>query len=81
MRKPTALTSCFFGRWISLRVDFLGGLFAAGLAAYLIYVPNEHALPSDTGFSLTMASTCLVPDFFTVSGLIADYHPKLDLAV
>lgn len=42
-------------RWISLRIDFLGGLFAAGLAAYLIYVPNEHVLPSDTGFSLTMA--------------------------
>ncbi|KAH9059058.1 P-loop containing nucleoside triphosphate hydrolase protein [Lactarius vividus] len=42
-------------RWISLRVDFLGGLFAAGLAAYLIYVPNERSLPSDTGFSLTMA--------------------------
>ncbi|KAH8986104.1 hypothetical protein EDB92DRAFT_1818416 [Lactarius akahatsu] len=42
-------------RWISLRIDFLGGLFAAGLAAYLIYVPNERSLPSDTGFSLTMA--------------------------
>ena len=44
-------------RWISLRVDFAGGLFAASLAAYLIYVPNDRALPSDTGFSLTMAST------------------------
>ncbi|KAH9041259.1 hypothetical protein EDB85DRAFT_1921835 [Lactarius pseudohatsudake] len=42
-------------RWISLRIDFLGGLFAAGLAAYLIYVPNARSLPSDTGFSLTMA--------------------------
>ncbi|KAI9449921.1 hypothetical protein BJY52DRAFT_1227472 [Lactarius psammicola] len=42
-------------RWISLRIDFLGGLFAAGLAAYLIYVPRERSLPSDTGFSLTMA--------------------------
>ncbi|KAH9028052.1 ABC transporter type 1, transmembrane domain-containing protein [Lactarius deliciosus] len=41
--------------WINLRIDFLGGLFAAGLAAYLIYVPNERSLPSDTGFSLTMA--------------------------
>ncbi|KAI0291829.1 hypothetical protein BC826DRAFT_1105763 [Russula brevipes] len=39
----------------SLRIDFLGGLFAASLAAYLIYMPNKHALPSDTGFSLTMA--------------------------
>ncbi|KAH9166019.1 hypothetical protein EDB89DRAFT_2076264 [Lactarius sanguifluus] len=42
-------------RWITLRIDFLGGLFAASLAAYLIYVPNERSLPSDTGFSLTMA--------------------------
>ncbi|KAH9059056.1 hypothetical protein EDB87DRAFT_1577854 [Lactarius vividus] len=42
-------------RWINLRTDFLGGLFAASLAAYLIYVPSEHSLPSDTGFSLTMA--------------------------
>ncbi|KAI9436510.1 hypothetical protein BJY52DRAFT_1230473 [Lactarius psammicola] len=42
-------------RWSSLRIDFLGGLFAAGLAAYLIYVPRERSLPSDTGFFLTMA--------------------------
>ncbi|KAH9019338.1 hypothetical protein EDB83DRAFT_2508436 [Lactarius deliciosus] len=42
-------------RWINLRTDFLGGLFAASLAAYLIYLPNERSLPSDTGFSLTMA--------------------------
>ncbi|KAH9984900.1 hypothetical protein BJV77DRAFT_1035217 [Russula vinacea] len=42
-------------RWISLRVDFLGGLFAACLAAYLIYVPNERVRSSDIGFSLTMA--------------------------
>ncbi|KAH8977506.1 hypothetical protein EDB92DRAFT_772241 [Lactarius akahatsu] len=42
-------------RWINLRIDFLGGLFAASLAAYLIYVPDERSLPSDTGFSLTMA--------------------------
>ncbi|KAH9019331.1 hypothetical protein EDB83DRAFT_2528201 [Lactarius deliciosus] len=41
--------------WINLRIDFLGGLFAASLAAYLVYVPNERSLPSDTGFSLTMA--------------------------
>ncbi|KAH9041238.1 P-loop containing nucleoside triphosphate hydrolase protein [Lactarius pseudohatsudake] len=42
-------------RWINLRTDFLGGLFAASLAAYLIYLPTERSLPSDTGFSLTMA--------------------------
>ncbi|KAH9166802.1 hypothetical protein EDB89DRAFT_2075433 [Lactarius sanguifluus] len=44
-----------FTKWINLRIDFLGGLFAASLAAYLIYLPNERSLPSDTGFSLTMA--------------------------
>lgn len=57
LRPSPPLTSHFPPRWVSLRVDILGGLFAAGLAAYLIYVPNERALPSDTGFSLTMAST------------------------
>ncbi|KAH9169370.1 P-loop containing nucleoside triphosphate hydrolase protein [Lactarius sanguifluus] len=41
--------------WISLRIEFLGGLFAAGLAAYMVYVPHERSLPLDTGFSLTMA--------------------------
>jgi hypothetical protein len=54
---PSDLLALFVCRWISLRVDFAGGLFAAALAAYLIYVPNDRALPSDTGFSLTMAST------------------------
>jgi hypothetical protein len=53
-------------RWMSLRIDFLGGLFAAGLAAYLIYVPNERVLSSDIGFTLTMASTRLVPDFYWI---------------
>ncbi|KAI0068087.1 hypothetical protein BV25DRAFT_1834393 [Artomyces pyxidatus] len=43
-------------RWVSLRIDILGGLFAAALGAYLIYGPGSgKALPSDTGFSLTMA--------------------------
>jgi hypothetical protein len=51
---------------MSLRIDFLGGLFAAGLAAYLIYVPNERVLSSDIGFTLTMASTRLVPDFYWI---------------
>ncbi len=45
-----------------MRADFLGGSFAAGLAAHLIYVPDEHILPSDTGFSLTMASKHLISD-------------------
>ncbi|CAE6487644.1 unnamed protein product [Rhizoctonia solani] len=41
-------------RWISVRMDALGGIFAAGLAAYLVYVdPSPDA--SNTGFSLNRA--------------------------
>jgi len=40
-------------RWICIRVDAIGGLFAAGLAAYLVYVQGHSA--SSTGFSLNMA--------------------------
>ncbi|KAI0052512.1 hypothetical protein FA95DRAFT_1675194 [Auriscalpium vulgare] len=43
-------------RWISLRIDILGGVFASALGAWLIYGPQgSTALPSNTGFSLTMA--------------------------
>ncbi|KAI0028294.1 hypothetical protein K488DRAFT_80756 [Vararia minispora EC-137] len=44
-------------RWISLRVDVLGGLFAASLGAYLVYMPagGKIALPSNVGFAMTMA--------------------------
>ncbi|OCH87310.1 P-loop containing nucleoside triphosphate hydrolase protein [Obba rivulosa] len=40
-------------RWLCIRTDALGGLFAALLAAYLIYGGGARA--SNTGFSLTMA--------------------------
>ncbi|KAG8972657.1 hypothetical protein FRC05_009668 [Tulasnella sp. 425] len=40
-------------RWISTRIDFLGGLFAAALGAYLVYAQRRNS--SETGFSLTMA--------------------------
>ncbi|VDB89909.1 unnamed protein product [Peniophora sp. CBMAI 1063] len=43
-------------RWISTRIDVVGGLFSAALGAYLVYGPsNGSALPSNVGFSLTMA--------------------------
>ena len=42
-------------RWIGIRVDVLGGLFAASLATYMVYFKREQA--SVTGFSLNMAST------------------------
>ncbi|KAL0579441.1 hypothetical protein V5O48_002547 [Marasmius crinis-equi] len=40
-------------RWICIRTDVLGGLFASGLAAYLVYGRAQSA--SKTGFSLNMA--------------------------
>ncbi|EMD36160.1 hypothetical protein CERSUDRAFT_115127 [Gelatoporia subvermispora B] len=51
----TQATMTFFNlnRWISLRLDVLGGIFASGLAAYLVYVANPQA--SNIGFSLNMA--------------------------
>ncbi|KZO93694.1 ATP-binding cassette transporter [Calocera viscosa TUFC12733] len=41
-------------RWISVRIDVLGGIFAAGLAAYLVY-GQAGAGASNIGFSLNMA--------------------------
>ncbi|KAI0691343.1 hypothetical protein BC835DRAFT_1360883 [Cytidiella melzeri] len=48
-----ARTSLNINRWMSLRVEILAGLFAAGLAAYLVYSGGTSS--ADTGFSLTMA--------------------------
>ena len=55
-------------------MDALGGLFAAGLASYLVYY-HTSADASDTGFSLNMA--------VTFSGIIIwvsyalGYNPRL----
>ena len=35
--------------------DALGGLFAAGLGAWLIYGPGRGSMPLDVGFALSMA--------------------------
>ncbi|KAI1795060.1 hypothetical protein LXA43DRAFT_1080347 [Ganoderma leucocontextum] len=40
-------------RWVSIRIEALGSLFAACLAAYLVYGSNARA--ANTGFSLNMA--------------------------
>ncbi|TFK36798.1 hypothetical protein BDQ12DRAFT_699326 [Crucibulum laeve] len=40
-------------RWICVRIDAIGGLFAAALATYLVYFQNHSA--ANTGFSLNMA--------------------------
>ncbi|RXW23865.1 hypothetical protein EST38_g2012 [Candolleomyces aberdarensis] len=40
-------------RWVCIRIDAMGGLFASGLAAYLLYSHTHGA--ANTGFSLNMA--------------------------
>ncbi|QRW00087.1 ABC transporter transmembrane region [Ceratobasidium sp. AG-Ba] len=42
-------------RWICVRMDMLGALFAGCLAAYLVYGGSSTTDASDTGFSLNMA--------------------------
>ncbi|KAI0039394.1 P-loop containing nucleoside triphosphate hydrolase protein [Auriscalpium vulgare] len=43
-------------RWVNLRIQTLGSAFSAGLAAWLVYGSNRgESLPSNTGFSITMA--------------------------
>ncbi|KAJ6498923.1 P-loop containing nucleoside triphosphate hydrolase protein [Mycena sanguinolenta] len=40
-------------RWVTIRIDVLGGLFAASLAYYIVYFQTER--PYNIGFSLNMA--------------------------
>jgi hypothetical protein len=40
-------------RWICVRMDIIGALFASGLAGYLVYGQANSAL--NTGFSVNMA--------------------------
>ncbi|KAJ6483340.1 hypothetical protein C8R45DRAFT_1001139 [Mycena sanguinolenta] len=42
-------------RWVAVRVDFLGAIFSAGLATYLVYIKQTSA--GDSGFLLNMAIT------------------------
>ncbi|KAK0465231.1 uncharacterized protein EV420DRAFT_1637381 [Desarmillaria tabescens] len=49
----TARTFYNLNRWVCIRIDALGGLFAAALALYLVYFQDRTA--STTGFSLNMA--------------------------
>ncbi|TCD68828.1 hypothetical protein EIP91_009695 [Steccherinum ochraceum] len=50
----TQITYWNLNRWVGVRSSILAGLFASGLAAYLIYGPQNRDA-STTGFSLTMA--------------------------
>ncbi len=54
--KYTRATRVFYdlNRWISIRIDSLGGIFAAALATYLVYYKDQEA--GSTGFSLNLAS-------------------------
>ncbi|CAE6514065.1 unnamed protein product [Rhizoctonia solani] len=54
--KYTRSSRTFFNlnRWMSFRMDVLGGIFAAGLAAYLVYVGSSPDA-TKTGFSLNRA--------------------------
>ncbi|KAI0803030.1 hypothetical protein BC629DRAFT_1591129 [Irpex lacteus] len=49
----TARTYYILARWLSVRTETLSGLFAAGLAVYLVYFDQKDV--ASTGFSLTMA--------------------------
>ncbi|KAJ7275433.1 multidrug resistance-associated ABC transporter [Mycena haematopus] len=49
----TARTFYNLNRWVCIRIDVLGGLFAASLAYYLVYFQTYN--PSNVGFSLNMA--------------------------
>jgi len=51
-----ARTNYNLNRWVSSRIEALGGAFAAGLGAYLVYGPGRNgALASNVGFTLAMA--------------------------
>ncbi|KAG6830884.1 hypothetical protein H0H87_006879 [Tephrocybe sp. NHM501043] len=44
-----------FARWIAIRVDGLGGCFAALLGIYFVYSPNTGVSTSNSAFTLTLA--------------------------
>ena len=52
----TARTFYNLNRWVSVRIESLGALFAACLATYIVYGTDARA--ANTGFSLNMAGMC-----------------------
>jgi hypothetical protein len=58
INKYTRAARTFYNlnRWICIRIDALGGLFAASLATFLIYIPSHKT--DFAGFSLNMAGEC-----------------------
>ncbi|KAJ7758122.1 hypothetical protein DFH07DRAFT_818757 [Mycena maculata] len=69
-------------RWISVRIDLLGSLFAAGLATYLVYIKPTKA--GDAGFLINMAVTFTsmllwvvrIVNEFEVQGYVDIEHEK-----
>ncbi|TCD68817.1 hypothetical protein EIP91_009684 [Steccherinum ochraceum] len=49
-----ARTFSNLNRWVSIRIEFLGGMFSAGIAAWLLYGTGVDA--SNTGFAMNMAA-------------------------
>ncbi|KAI0068079.1 P-loop containing nucleoside triphosphate hydrolase protein [Artomyces pyxidatus] len=43
--------------WVNFRIEILGAVFSAALAAYMVYVPGSSNSSSNIGFSLNMAVT------------------------
>ncbi|KAJ7486164.1 hypothetical protein B0H11DRAFT_2157316 [Mycena galericulata] len=56
-------------RWVSIRVDMLGSLFSAALAAYLVYIRPTSA--GDSGFLINMAVTFTTWLLWILSSLYA----------
>ncbi|CAE6404190.1 unnamed protein product [Rhizoctonia solani] len=54
MHTRAARTFWNLNRWVAIRMEALGGLFSASLAAWLVYV-RKDVDSSDAGFSLNMA--------------------------
>lgn len=45
-------------RWVCVRTDAIGGLFAAGLGVYLVYFQTQST--ANIGFSLNMAGKSII---------------------
>jgi hypothetical protein len=74
-------------RWIAVRVDVLGSLFAASLAAYLTYGSN-HNNPSNIGFSLNQAGSFCVHSMINYTSLttsllsrVFEFDPYMDSGI
>ncbi|KAJ7460660.1 hypothetical protein FB451DRAFT_1353280 [Mycena latifolia] len=61
-------------RWVAVRVDILGSLFLAALAAYLVYI--KQAGPSETGFLINMAVS-FTASLLLIASVFSSMEPRL----